>query len=265
VTRVTATHPEPHLPLGWHLKTFGELDGTNAALKRIVESGTDVAEGYTVWAASQTAGRGRGGRTWASPPGNLYISVLIPMPDAMAQAPQLGFVTALAVRDAILDLPRHNAPPPPVKLKWPNDVLVDGKKCSGILLEAVSVPAGGGDWLIIGIGLNLKPTEVSDAGYPICSLAVYGVDATPIQALNLVIRDLHMWIERWRKDGFGPIKAAWMESGPAMGENLSVRLPEGSAAGVFAGLDEDGALLLDSAGNRRRVVAGDVLHGGVAA
>src|SRR5690606_34922599 len=142
------------------------LDGTNAALKRMVEAGTDVAEGLTLTAEEQMQGRGRSGRGWASPRGNLYTSILIGAPDEAAKAPQLSFVVALAVRDAILDMPRHNAPPPPLRLKWPNDVLIAGAKCCGILLEAAASP-GNGDWIVVGVGINLKPVELPEAGYPV--------------------------------------------------------------------------------------------------
>lgn len=265
MTWFTASHapPEPHLPPGWRLMQFDELDGTNAALKRIVKQGGEVDEGLTVWAQSQTRGRGRSGRAWASPPGNLYASILVRAPETAGQGPEIGFAAALAVRDTILDLPRHNAPPPPVACKWPNDVLVAGRKTSGILAEMAADPDGRG-WIVVGIGINLIPLEVPDALYPVGALADHHIDTTPAHALTVLSRMLAKWLAVWRTDGFAAVRAAWETCGPVIGAPLTVRLPEGPVSGAFAGLDETGALLLETAEGRRRLLTGDVMCAGEA-
>ncbi len=239
---------------------FDELDSTNAALKRIAEQGGEVAEGLLVWAKSQTGGRGRSGRTWQSPPGNVYASFLIAAPEPVGTAPQVGFLAALAVRDAILDLPRHNAPPPPLTLKWPNDVLTDGKKVCGILPELTTDPDGR-SWIVLGIGINLIPVDVPDAMYPVAALSDYKVDTRPAHALTLVGRELGKWLDIWRTGGFSVVRDAWSAAGPQTGAPLTVRLPEGPVSGAFAGLDTDGALLLDTPAGRRKLLVGDVLFG----
>lgn len=239
---------------------FDELDSTNAALKRIAEQGGEVAEGLLVWARRQTGGRGRAGRAWESPPGNVYASFLIAAPEAPRHAPEAGFVAALAVRDAILDLPRHNAPPPPVALKWPNDVLAGGKKVCGILAELARDPDGR-NWIVLGIGLNLIPVEVPEARYPVGALSEFNVDTGPAHALTVLARELAKWLAIWRTAGFSVVRDAWRAAGPEAGAPLSVGTPEGAVSGAFAGLDADGALLLDTPAGRRKFVAGDVLSG----
>ncbi len=239
---------------------FDELDSTNAALKRIAEQGGEVGEGLLVWARRQTGGRGRSGRTWESPTGNVYASFLIKAPEATKNAPEIGFVAALAVRDAILELPRHNTAPPVLTFKWPNDLFVDGKKVSGILTELATDPDRR-SWIVLGIGINLIPVEVPNQIYPVGSLADSHVDTKPAHVLTVLGRELAKWLEIWRTGGFFVVREAWRASGPQSGAPLSVRLPEGPVDGTFAGLDDDGALLLDTSSGRRRLMVGDVMFG----
>lgn len=252
---------QPQMPAAWRAVKFDSLDSTNAALRRMVETDGDMAEGLMVWARVQTAGRGRMGRTWESPAGNVYASILVRAPADQATAPQIGFVTAVAVVDAILDLPRNETPPPPLSHKWPNDVLADGKKICGILPEMVS-DSGGGLWIVVGVGLNLKPVHVEGARYPVDSLDSYDVDATPEQALTKICRAFAARLEDWRQSGFSAVREAWLEKAPDIGSRTTISLPRGAVQGSFAGLDIDGALLLDSPEGRKRVLAGDVLFAG---
>ncbi len=256
----TSAHaqPEPHMPAGWRALAFESLDSTNAALRRIVEIEGDAAEGLTIWAKTQTAGRGRMGRTWESPEGNVYTSILVQAPEDQATAPQVGFVTAVAVAEAILELPRHNAPPPPLSHKWPNDVLVDGAKVSGILPEMVS-GLDGGAWIVVGIGINLRSVNVESAAYPVGSLDSYKIDTTPEHVLTVLCRAISAHLMNWRERGFEPVREAWLKKAPPIGFEMTVGVPTGPVRGNFAGLDVDGALLLDSPQGRKRILAGDVL------
>jgi BirA family biotin operon repressor/biotin-[acetyl-CoA-carboxylase] ligase len=262
-TYFTSAHapPEPHLPVGWRLMAFDTLDSTNSALKRLVEQGAELSEGVLMWAKAQTAGRGRQGRTWESPPGNVYASFLIEAPARKSDAPQVGFVAARAVADTILELPRHNTAPPAVTCKWPNDVLVAGEKACGILPELVSGPDGK-DWIVLGIGINLHAVDVPNPSYPATSLAAHHIDTTPAHVLTVLSRFLGAGLAGWREQGFGPVREAWLACGPALGTPISVNPGKGPISGAFAGLDTDGALLLDTAGGRQRILAGDVLFGG---
>ena len=239
---------------------FDTLDSTNAALIRIVEMEGDVREGLMVWAATQTAGRGRAGRVWASPRGNVYVSILVAAPDTAAQAPELGFVTAVAVRETILELPRHNAGAPKVNCKWPNDVLIEGEKVSGILPEMVT-DNNKRAWIVLGIGINLQAVQLDPAAYPPTALSVHGIDTTTAHVLTVLTRNLSRKLQQWRSEGFPAIRNQWMDCGPEIGANIAVGLPEGAVSGAFLGLDDDGALLLETCKGRRRIVAGDVLFG----
>jgi BirA family biotin operon repressor/biotin-[acetyl-CoA-carboxylase] ligase len=240
--------------------SFDSLDGTNAALKRIVEQEGDVHEGLMVWAGEQTAGRGRAGRVWTSPRGNVYVSILIAAPDEAMRAPEAGFVAAVAVQETIIALPRHNAAEPKVNCKWPNDILIDGEKVCGILPELVSDDSKR-SWIILGIGINLQAVELNPSAYPPTALSLHGIDTTPAHVLTVLTRALHKWLHVWRTQGFAAIRQQWMTCGPAVGATVAVGLPEGAVSGAFMGLDEDGALLLDTRKGKRRIIAGDVLFG----
>lgn len=242
------------LPPGCRLVRLGKITSSNDEAKRLAAEG--AADGTLVWAREQTGGRGRRGRTWSSPPGNLYISVVL-RPDCPAlEAQQLGFAGALAAADTIAAfLPAARR----ITLKWPNDVLVDGAKICGMLME--SSLAGGQtslDWLVLGMGMNLAHCP-DDTPYPATSLAAAGGAATPVAALAVLAQRLMHWRQRWRQDGFAPLRAAWLDRAQGLGEEIEVRSGEQSLRGRFSGLDADGALLLDQgAGAPLRVTLGDV-------
>lgn len=241
------------LPSFFHLERFDEIDSTNEELKRRAARG--VAEGTLIWAGAQRAGRGRRGRPWVSVLGNLYMSVLLRPERGAAQAAQLGFAAALAVGEAAAALLPRSAV---LGYKWPNDVLVDGRKISGILLESQAAGDGRLDWLIIGIGVNLASfPEASE--YPATSLVAAGARPVTVAALlEAVAGRLLFWYERWLETGFAPLREAWLARAHGLGHAIRVRLGEGECEGRFAGLDDEGALLLDEGSARRRVTAGAV-------
>jgi BirA family biotin operon repressor/biotin-[acetyl-CoA-carboxylase] ligase len=241
------------LPGFYRLLSFATLDSTNEEAKRRAKAG--AAEGTLVWALAQSAGRGRRGRLWVSEPGNLYMSVLLRPDRPVAAAAQLGFAAALAVGEAaVLLLPKGAD----LAYKWPNDVLVGGRKISGILLESQAAGEARVHWLVVGIGVNLASFPES-ADYPATSLADAGASGVSVEALLAAIAvRLQYWYERWREAGFAPLRQAWLERARGLGEPIRVRLPGGDTHGCFAGLDEDGALLLDDGLAQRRIAAGDV-------
>jgi BirA family biotin operon repressor/biotin-[acetyl-CoA-carboxylase] ligase len=140
----------PRLPPFFRLLRFETIGSTMTEAKRL--AGEGAAEGTLVWAGEQTEGRGRRGRPWVSVPGNLYMSLVLRPGGAAAAAAQLGFAAALAVGEAALRLLPGEAR---ISHKWPNDVLVDGRKLSGILLESAAAADGGLAWLVMGIGVNV--------------------------------------------------------------------------------------------------------------
>jgi BirA family biotin operon repressor/biotin-[acetyl-CoA-carboxylase] ligase len=235
----------------YRVQRFDAIDSTNEEAKRQARSG--AAEGTLIWAGLQTAGRGRRGRAWISPAGNLYLSIVLRPGKSAAAGAQLGFAAALAVADAIAPLLPKGVR---LGLKWPNDVLLDGRKVSGILLES-QASDGHLDWLVVGIGGNLaKFPEGVD--YPTTSLAAARVAVTLEALLEAVAARFEAWYEGWRQAGFAPLRAAWLARAEGLGAPIRVRLAAGESQGRFAGIDEEGALLLDDAGGRRRVAAGDV-------
>lgn len=206
-----------------------------------------LADGHWVIADRQTAGRGRRGRVWNDGTGNFMGSVLV---RALGQVQQLSFVAALALHDALAAL---TGQPTRFALKWPNDVLLDGIKCSGILLERQ------GDALVIGMGVNLAhyPQETER---PATSLAAAGLAMpTPVALLEALAAAFDQRRGVWQAHGFAPIRAAWLDRASGVGGRMVARLGSDSPEGVFTGLADDGALQmrLDD-GTTRAIHAGEV-------
>lgn len=244
---------EPRLPPVYRLHAHDSLGSTMDEARRLAEAGDE--DGTLVWAREQTAGRGRLGRGWASPRGNLYLSLLLRPECAPAQAAQLGFVAALALGEAIGSI----SPPVDVTYKWPNDVLLHGRKVAGILLESRSTPEGALDWLVLGLGANVA-SHPKDTPYPATSLRFEGVprDVDEIDLLEAFARYFVNWASRWLEDGFAPVRAAWLRHAERLGEEIEVRLPNQTLTGTFRDLDGEGHLLLGQPEGVRRIAAGEV-------
>ena len=236
----------PVLPDGWTLVALDSVGSTNDEAARLADAG--AAEGTVVWAREQTGGRGRRGRHWASPVGNLYSSTIL-RPDCGApRATELGFVAALAVSD-IVPAGRD------VRVKWPNDVMVDGGKVAGILLESSIGQGGTVEHVIAGIGVNVGfAPQVADMRYPGAALggSIEG-------ALEQLTRALCGRLAEWRHDGFATVRAAWLDRAGPLGVDVDVRLGEELVRGRFAGLDREGALLLETPAGPRKIVSGELL------
>jgi BirA family biotin operon repressor/biotin-[acetyl-CoA-carboxylase] ligase len=191
----------------------------------------------------------------------MFVSVILAAPGEIARAPQLGFVAALAAIDAVQSLAPDRASDDAVKCKWPNDILLDGAKVGGILLETAT-GARADAWVVVGIGLNVNPVEVPDAQYPVTSLAEHGIAVGVPRLLDTFLRAFQARVARWRRDGFEPTRGEWTAHAARLGERLTVATGSGEVHGRFVGIDADGALLLERAGGakRDRVLAGDVLR-----
>ena len=242
------------LPSFYRLVFHEQIDSTNEEAKRLAAGGAEA--GTLVCAGEQLAGRGRRGRGWASPPGNLYVSLLLRPACPPAQACQLNFVAAVALAEAVSGLLPTDRP---VTLKWPNDVLVGGAKVSGILLEASAALDRSIDWLVIGIGVNLA-SHPADTPYPATSLRREGATAATAGAtLQAFAERFQLWYETWRAQGFAPVRARWLASARGLGESIEVRLERETLRGRFGDLDEGGALMLDMGnGARRQITTGDL-------
>jgi BirA family transcriptional regulator, biotin operon repressor / biotin---[acetyl-CoA-carboxylase] ligase len=242
----------PRLPPFYRLVAFDVIDSTNDEARRRAREG--AAEGLLVWAKEQSAGRGRRGRSFASPRGNLYMSVLLRPTRLAVEAAQLSFAGALAVGDAAAALLPDAAR---LCYKWPNDVLIDGRKLSGVLLESQAAGEGRLDWLVLGMGVNLA-SYPEGLEFPAISLKAAGADISVETLLTAVAERFLFWYERWQAAGFAPLRAAWLSRAQGLGGAIRVRLQAGELLGRFAGLDQEGALLLEDAGGRRRIAAGDI-------
>ena len=248
----------PNLPSIFTLVELDSVDSTNAEARRLAAQGPDVApEGTIVWAHEQTAGRGRRGRTWHSPRGNLYCSIIL-RPDApLKDVAQFSFVAALAVFDAIGSLAQ---PGTDAQMKWPNDVLVAGRKVSGILLEAQggAQPDAAPDFVIVGVGVNLV-SYPEDVAFPATSLTEEGTPVLAPEFLESFARHFQAWARLWVDEGFERLRKNWLWRCGQVGKEIQVRLANETLTGTFKDLDENGALVLETAGGGlRTVTAGDV-------
>jgi BirA family biotin operon repressor/biotin-[acetyl-CoA-carboxylase] ligase len=239
-------------PQGYGLAVLDEIDSTNAEARRRAASG----EAGPLWimAMRQSAGRGRRGRVWQSPPGNLAATLLLRPGRPAGIAAQLSFVAAIACADMVAGYTDD------VAVKWPNDVLAGGRKIAGILLEAETPRGEATPWLAVGIGVNLAHFP-PDTEYPAVSLAALGAPVPgPRAALDRLAASFAKWYDLWRAQGFAPIRDAWLARAGGLGTRIRARLQNEEALGVFEGIDETGALLLGQGQGRppRAIAAGEV-------
>ncbi len=247
------------MPAGYRLVRRDRVGSTNEEAKRLARAG--AAAGTVVWALEQTAGRGRRGRPWASPRGNFYASLVLRPACPADRAARLGFAAALAVGDALTEVvPGLGG----LACKWPNDVLLASRKAAGLLLESEIDPEaalhGGADlaFLVIGVGINLVSAP-ADSEFPATSIAAEGyVPPDPAAMLEALLRCFESWERCWREQGFAPVRAAWLRRAAALGEPIRVRLESATLQGRFADLDQQGALVLETADGLRLISAGDV-------
>lgn len=231
---------------------LGTTPSTQDMVRNLAETGE--AEGLAIQALQQASGRGRHGNQWTSPMGNLYLSVLLRPACNADKAGQLAFVCAVALSQAIDDVIEDGH----VKtLKWPNDVLIDGRKISGILLESALDKHGRIDYLIIGTGVNIfAPPEGAASLDPIKKERV---------AINtfrdLYLEKLETCYKSWQENGFSKIRDLWLSQAHGLGEPMRIRLPEVTYEGIFRGIDNNGTLIAEIDGQTRTFTAGEVHFG----
>ena len=235
---------------------------TNAELLAHAEGGAEP----WLWIVSkqQTGGRGRAGRTWSAPEGNLSTSLLLRPSCPPIAAAQLALVAGIAAHDAILQVAGEgSALRGSMRLKWPNDILADGLKLGGILLESLPADASGRLAVVIGIGINVRahPEELAGAA---TNLAELGVATTSEELFDALADAKSRWVDTWSQGaGFAHVRQAWLERATPLGTRVSTQSGKQQLTGTFAGLDEDGALLLipddESQAAPLRITAGDVM------
>lgn len=240
---------------GFSLVSLESVDSTNRLALDLAEQ----AGANRTWVISevQRAGRGRHGREWVSPPGNLYASLLLVAPCPAADSPKLGFVAGVALAEVV----RKLAPKANTHLKWPNDVLVDGAKLSGILLEGRMV-AGGKQAVAIGMGVNITSAPELP-GRAATSFSALGV-ATDRREVFRILSDrmVEALGEFAGGAGFYKTRDAWSRLSLPPGTPLTVRLPKDDVSGKFAGIDDMGRLTLDTGNGLQQIEAGDVFLDG---
>jgi len=254
--------------IAWRLEHYEELPSTSDFCAERAKSGEP--EGLAVTAARQTAGRGSRGRTWASPPGNVALSVLLRpshprhagesrhsrLPPPATASSMYPLLAGVAVADAIKTFCPSGVTP---MLKWPNDVLLNGQKCAGLLIDATQAASSIG-WLVIGIGINLAYAPEIPGRATTC-LAAHGAETTPIALAQSVLDHLSRYLDMFEKSGPTKITDAWLSRAHPIGTPLEVKAQTQTAAGTFAGLSPNGELLLQVKNRIETFRTGEILLG----
>lgn len=240
------------MTIQWKIENFAVLTSTQDEVKsRALEDAAD--EGLVVQALTQSAGRGRQGNEWTSPMGNLYMSVLLRPLCTADLAGQISFIVALAVSAA---MDEFMAAGHQKTLKWPNDILIDGKKVAGILLESELSPKGLVGHLAIGIGVNV----LSAPEGRVALRDVAGENRLAVHPFrDRILHHLDVYYTAWKAEGFAPIRKAWLAQAHAIGQKLTARLPNREEKGIFVDIDEAGGLILEISENKQIVIrAGEI-------
>jgi BirA family biotin operon repressor/biotin-[acetyl-CoA-carboxylase] ligase len=218
----------------WALTAFPEIHSTQDVAIQAAAAGCPSRTGYI--AARQTQGRGRGGRLWQAPEGNLNFSGVLRPGPVVPMPAQWSLMAAVALHHALAStLPS----PAQLSLKWPNDVLLDGAKLAGILIDSAVTPEGRLDWVVIGIGVNLAETPRLPDRATTC-LARHGVTVPPAELASRLMTAL----DHWAGQALPTIRAAWLARAHPAGTPLRVHVGSHVIEGIFDGLGEDGSLLL---------------------
>ncbi len=234
------------------MASHGRLASTNDEALACARSGDPGRLWIT--AESQSGGRGRNGRSWASAPGNLFASLLLIDPAPLRRAAELGFVTSIALALALRDLLGGDSR---LAIKWPNDILHDGAKLAGILLESSSLPEGFA--CVVGIGVNCS-SHPEDTLYRATNLtAIAGRRVAPETVFEQLTTAMAHWLGVWAEGaGFETIRAEWLSLAAGIGGKISVRRSKDSLEGVFQTIDSTGRLILQQNSGSVAIDAGDV-------
>lgn len=233
----------------WWWQDYDELGSTNDEAARL--SATPPAPFYVVTARRQTAGRGRRGRKWVAADGNLFMSLALPL--EMKDFGALVFIVSLALLETIKFFDGKAE----VKLKWPNDVLLNNHKISGILLEKAER-----DYIITGIGVNIisAPPVSDQLLYQASCLADAGIKVSRTDFLCAYLKHFNRRIALWKTEGFAAIRELWLQNVKGLNEQIIVNMPDRSKNGIFRGVDANGMLLLECDDKIEKIYAGDVFY-----
>lgn len=237
----------------WPIHSFEILSSTQDTARQYLNEGKPLP--FVVQADIQTAGRGRSGNAWISRKGNLLASAVVPLQKVKAcDAGQYSFLAAVSLINILAEFGLSE-----IQNKWPNDVLVGGRKIAGILLESDLSAAGDLKSLIIGFGVNL--VEAPDGAAHVAEFIHQTIP--PLEFLRRFNNELQKQLDIMISQGFAPIRKTWLSHAYGLGTEIRVRLPQESFYGEFLGLDDDGALLVKVAGepSHRTVHSGEVFLG----
>ncbi len=235
---------------------FRETDSTNVRAKFL--AGDGAPEGTVVVAEKQTQGRGRKGRTWFSPESEgIYTSIILRPPIAPNEAPKLTLMASVAVAEALLSLTSLK-----VNIKWPNDILINGKKVAGILTE-ISTDMDRIDYVVIGVGVNVNTSRKGlhlDIRQTATSVFMETGKVFPrIALLRAFLEWLEIYYEAFTAKGFDPILNRWKHFADIIGRRISVDLMDSIRVGTVLDVDKDGFLILQNhKGTIERIISGDV-------
>jgi len=239
--------------IGSRIIVLDETGSTNQDVMARAEAGAD--EGLVIFANRQSRARGRLGRTWHTMPESLAASALLRPALPPEQVPQLSLLTAVALQQA---LARHC---PEIRIKWPNDLLHNGAKLAGILTEMRAEP-GRVHAVVLGFGINLAaprggwPADISKPATDLASISAIQPCTSALAAA--ILQSLDQWYAIYLDEGFAPVRHAWWQAHAASGAEVSVHDGGSYIRGIARALDDDGALLLETAGGMRRIIAGDL-------
>ena len=243
-----------NLPAGYKVIALDTIGSTNDELKRRALSGFDE-EGLTVWSRVQTAGKGRNKRSWVSEIGNMFISVLFRPYCSISVAAQIGFLPVIAASktlDCLLGQPTN------FSYKWPNDLLLNGKKIAGTLLEAGFYKETNTIWIVAGFGLNLQHFPIATF-FPGTSVKDETDKNLRIEeVVELYLQNLSKLYSNWQEVGFESMRKEWLSRGHGINKPLNIKFGTENLSGIFRDLDETGALIIETSTGLHKVSAGDV-------
>ena len=238
---------------GWRIARLASIGSTNDEARRLAQAG-DPGRLWVV-AREQTEGRGRRGRAWTSPPGNLYASALLIDPSPIAIAAQIGFVAGVALRRAVADLGAGED----VRLKWPNDLVCRGAKLAGLLVEGVALPDGRFA-CIVGIGVNCASAPIGLAYPTDCLANVLGRPVSPDDLFACLAPRFEEALAVWRGGAdFAAIRTQWLAVAAGLGGPIRIAGAQGFRQGIFETLDAQGRLVLRGADGAEAIEAGDLI------
>jgi BirA family biotin operon repressor/biotin-[acetyl-CoA-carboxylase] ligase len=241
------------LPHGYRLRHLAEVDSTNAEAMRLSAAGERGR--LWIWSDRQLQGRGRQGRSWVSEAGNLYATLLLTLAMPTAAAGSLSVATSLAV---LAVLRRFIGTGAKLELKWPNDVLIEGRKAAGILVE--STIRNEGMVFAIGCGINLHSAPPGTR-YGATDLAAHGAQVVPGQALEALAEEVDQLLCRWNAGaGFSQLRTEWLQHARGLGSLVSVAAGGRMIEGYFEGLSDSGGLLIRNQAGLQELHAGEVIQ-----